>query len=191
MNIPKNFQIAYSEDEISETVQRLGAQISGWAEKVWEDSHTDIVAVPVLRGGIFFFADLVRSVKCSLEIAPAKAWGYVNMVNAEMLEEVKVDISSVPAKGRRVLLIDDICDSGRTMEVLQKHFMEEGALEVRSTVLIRRNTEENSFDPGHRGDGVIHGRTFNFTCREFDIGIRYSALNFIDAEVACFHFLRV
>ena len=147
MNIPKNFQVIYSTTDIAKAVTRLGAEISTWAEKVWDDSHTDIVAVPVLRGGIFFFADLVRSVKCSLEIAPAKAWGYVNTVNAQMLEEVRVDISTVPANGRRVLLIDDICDSGRTMEALRKDFLSAGALEVRSAVLIRRKVAGNEFNP--------------------------------------------
>lgn len=147
MNIPKNFQLCYSPEEIDKGVKRLGSEISKWAEKVWEDSHTDVVAVPILRGGIFFFADLVRAISCSVEIAPVKAWGYATGENAKLLDKVQVDVGSIPARGRRILLIDDICDSGRTLAKLKEELMTAGALEVRSAVLIKRELEEQTFDP--------------------------------------------
>ena len=147
MNIPKNFQLCYSSTQISKTVNQLGADISKWTEKIWEDSHSDIVAVPILRGGIFFFADLVRAVQGSVEIAPVKAWGYVEGENAKLNDHVQVDVGSIPAKGRRVLLVDDICDSGRTLYALKEKLLGAGALEVRSAVLIKRETEENKFAP--------------------------------------------
>lgn len=145
--IPANFQLIYSQEQIAQSIARLGKEIQKWAKEIWDDSHTDIVTVPVLRGGIFFFADLVRAVDYSIEISPVKTWGYVNAVNAEKLDKVKIDMSGVPAKGRRVLLIDDICDSGRTLASLKEEFLAAGALEVRSAVLIKRETEEQTFDP--------------------------------------------
>ncbi|RMD84184.1 MAG: hypothetical protein D6808_07415 [Candidatus Dadabacteria bacterium] len=146
-DIPKNFKLCFSSEEISDAVRRLGEEISKWASQIWEDSHTDIVAVPVLRGGIFFFADLVRSIESSVEIAPAKAWAYVEFERFKQREKVKVDISNVPAKGRRVLLVDDICDSGRTLKALKEEFLNAGALEVRAAVLIKRIVEDGAFEP--------------------------------------------
>ena len=145
--LPANFQLIYPEDQIRASVQRIGAGISDWASKIWNDSHTDIVAVPVLRGGIFFFADLVRSVRFSIEISPVKTWGYVTAVNAAKLDKVKVDMSGVPARGRRVLLVDDICDSGHTLAALKENFLEAGAIEVRSAVLIQRTSANETFRP--------------------------------------------
>ncbi|MCB0339143.1 MAG: hypothetical protein KDD53_06045 [Bdellovibrionales bacterium] len=145
--VPGHFQITFTEADIARQIKRVGSEISVWAKKIWDDSHTDVVAVPVLRGGIFFFSDLVRSVTTSVEIAPVKTWGYVEGENEQKLAKVKVESSMVPAKGRRILLIDDICDSGRTLEALSEHFIEAGALEVRSCVLIKRVIEEETFNP--------------------------------------------
>ncbi len=147
MNIPKNFQLCYSAADITNAVKRIGEDLSKWTGQVWEDSHTDVVAVPILRGGIFFFADLVRAVNTSVEIAPVKAWGYVENENAKLLDRVHVDVGSIPANGRRVLLVDDICDSGRTLKALKDKILEAGALEVRSAVLIKRELDEETFSP--------------------------------------------
>ncbi len=145
--LPKNFQLQFSTKDISGAVERLGADISDWAHAVWEDSHTDIVAVPILRGGIFFFADLVRSVKHSMEIAPAKAWAYDVETNTLLENGVQVDIDTIPIKGRVILLVDDICDSGNTLRALKEAFLKRGAREVRSAVLIHRKVDPEIFRP--------------------------------------------
>jgi hypoxanthine phosphoribosyltransferase len=147
MIIPKNFQICYTPEQIQNRVAELGKDISLWTERVWNDSHTDILAVPILRGGIFFFADLVRSIKNSVEIAPVKVWAYASGENAKQLDKVSVDVSVIPARGRRVLLIDDICDSGRTLEELHQQLLAAGALEVCSAVLIKREQPKMTFSP--------------------------------------------
>jgi len=147
MNIPKNFQLCYTPEDISKAVSKLGGEISKWSKEIWDDSHTDVVAVPILRGGIFFFADLVRAIEGSVEIAPVKAWGYVTGQIQQALDKVTVDVSSIPANGRRILLVDDICDSGRTLAELTSKLKEAGALEVRSAVLIKRELEEETFSP--------------------------------------------
>lgn len=147
MKLPQNFQPCYSHHDIKTAVERVGREISTWTEQVWQDSHTDIVAVPILRGGIFFFADLVRAISNSVEIAPVKSWGYSEEVNAQPLDRIRVDVSSIPANGRRILLVDDICDSGRTLHTLKGKILEAGALEVRSAVLIKREVDAETFDP--------------------------------------------
>lgn len=50
-------------------------------------------------------------------------------------------------KGRVVLVVDDVCDSGRTLEALERDLMERGAREVRTVVLIRRLLDRPSFVP--------------------------------------------
>lgn len=145
--LPANFKLQYDRAQIAEAVQRMGQEISSWAEKVWQESHTDVVAVPVLRGGIFFFADLVREVGHSMEIAPAQTWTYESDANAVQRESMSLNLEQVPLKGRAILLIDDICDSGKTLRVLTETMSGQGAREVRSAVLIKRQLDEKTFDP--------------------------------------------
>jgi hypoxanthine phosphoribosyltransferase len=145
--IPNHFSPLFSPLAIREAVNRLGGEISEWAREVWDESGKDVVAVPVLRGGIIFFGDLVREVGCSLEVAPGRSWGYEVGANGVQSEGVRLDVSAVPTEGRSVLLIDDVCDSGRTLEAMATLLRERGAREVRSAVLIRRLLPEPLHTP--------------------------------------------
>ena len=148
---PSNFKLLYSESDIAQAVKRLGSEITTWAHDTWEDSHTDLLAIPILRGGLFFFADLVREIRQSVEIAPARTWAYEEKANALQKTKVAVNIESVPAKGRNILLVDDICDSGRTLKALKESLLEAGARMVKSAALVKRELEGAACKPDWTG----------------------------------------
>jgi hypoxanthine phosphoribosyltransferase len=145
--IPANFSPVFSEKEIANRIKVLGQEISGWCEGVWKDSHTDVLVLPVLRGGVFFFADLVRQLTTSVEVDPIRTAAYETGVNGVQKDAVSVYAEELAVKGRVVLVVDDVCDSGRTLEALEKTLLEKGAREVRTVVLIRRLLDAPSFVP--------------------------------------------
>jgi hypoxanthine phosphoribosyltransferase len=105
------------------------------------------LAIPVLRGGIFFFADLVRAINASVEIAPVRTEAYEAELNGQPRNEVQIYAEKLAVKGRVVLVVDDVCDSGRTLEELEKALMARGAREVRTVVLVRRLLDHPTFVP--------------------------------------------
>ncbi len=145
--IPANFKLQYSKDEIASRIKELGAEVDAWCQSVWADSRTDVVAIPVLRGGIFFFADLVRELRSSIEIAPVRTSSYDSQ--NKQTKEITVEDFADPLqiKGRVVLVVDDVCDSGRTLEQLEKALLARGAREVRTIVLLRRLLPRPTFVP--------------------------------------------
>jgi hypoxanthine phosphoribosyltransferase len=145
--IPAHFSPVFSEKEIAARIKVLGEEITSWCEGVWRDSHTDVLVLPVLRGGIFFFADLVRSVRTSVEVAPIRTAAYELGVNGVQRDTVSVNLEDLAVKGRVVLVVDDVCDSGKTLEALEKVLIERGAREVRTAVLVRRLLDKPSFVP--------------------------------------------
>lgn len=145
--IPAHFSIKFSQREIEQRVKVLGDEIGSWCKGVWQDSHTDVLAIPVLRGGIFFFADLVRAIPASVEIAPVTTESYEVGVNNVQRSEVAIYAEKLAVKGRVVLVVDDVCDSGRTLEELEKALMARGAREVRTAVLVRRLLDRPTFVP--------------------------------------------
>jgi hypoxanthine phosphoribosyltransferase len=147
MTTPSQYKVLFSKEEIAREVARIGADISAWCEAAWKDSNVDVLAIPILRGGIFLFADLVREITHSVQIAPAQSWAYRPGENATQLASVRVDLNAVPAKGRRVLIIDDICDSGRTLKTLSDALYSMGAVEVRTAVLITREVVNQEHTP--------------------------------------------
>ena len=136
----------YSREQIAQASQEIGAQITQWAAEVLKQTNQQVLTVPVLRGGLFFFADLVREVGCSVEIAPLSLQAYKkgqNVANDQLQMEFEPGIF----KDRSVLLVDDICDSGRSLKVLTERIVSEGALEVRTAVLIHREQRPEIFTP--------------------------------------------
>jgi hypoxanthine phosphoribosyltransferase len=139
MKIPAHFKLVYSAAEIADACRKLGQAITPWAETVSASSGQDLIAVPILRGGLFFFADLVRAIQTSVEVAPLQTSFYEEGQN----NILRSDGGSLPVSvshfhNRSVLLVDDICDSGQTLSALRPHLLSAGAREVRAAVLVRR-----------------------------------------------------
>lgn len=150
-NCPEHFKLVYSKEQIAGEISRLGREVSLWAKVVRESTGQDIIGVPVLRGGIFFFADLVRYISESVEASPVRTWGYLPGQDGVQSETVKIGFDGLNVEDRAVLLIDDLCDSGRTLAVLEKELLSHGASEVRSVVLINRLLSEPSYIPDYIG----------------------------------------
>lgn len=116
-----------------------------WCQQV--SVREDVLVIPVMRGGIYFFADLTRAIDLSIEVAPGRARAYDDGKNASARKELSINLDGVSVAGRNVLLVDDICDSGRTLEKLVAYLYSQGADSVKSAVLIHRKTPDNVFTP--------------------------------------------
>lgn len=145
--LPPHLTKIYSADQIAAKVGALGASITQWAESVTPAHERGILAIPILRGGMFFFTDLVRKVRPSVEIAPLRVWAYQNDKFATQRTDLKLNVDDLEVKGRQLLLVDDICDSGRTLRAASEALRQRGAAEVRSAVVIKRKLPEPSFEP--------------------------------------------
>ncbi|NLF25028.1 MAG: hypothetical protein GX589_05140 [Deltaproteobacteria bacterium] len=151
MDLPKRYKLVYSAADIAAVVSAIGKEITTWAQEVYDKTGQDVLGIPVLRGGLFFFADLVRQVDWSVRIAPVKTWGYESSNNHMLSGGVKVNLVDIAARGRHVLLIDDLCDTGRTLEAVSGTLMAAGACEVRSAVLIKRILTDETYEPDYVG----------------------------------------
>lgn len=104
-------KVLYSDRELNEIVTKLGAQIS-------EDyKDRKLLMVSVLKGSIMFMADLMRAVTIPCEIDFMAVSSYGNKKKSSgtvrILKDLDRDIS-----GYDVLLVEDILDSGKTLNYL-------------------------------------------------------------------------
>lgn len=118
--------------------QELSEALDGLAERLQlllgED---EVTAIPVLGGAMFFAADLVRRLPSGLVMDFIRIQTYGNATSPQ--QEAKPDWLPNPenVKGKHVLLLDDILDTGRTMTAARKFLLEEmGAEKVTIAVLI-------------------------------------------------------
>jgi hypoxanthine phosphoribosyltransferase len=100
-------------DDLMKKVDELAAQISA------DYQGRDVLLVGVLRGAVFFMADLARrlTVPCSLDFMAVSSYGSATDSSGvvRILKDLDTDI-----QGRDVLIVEDIVDSGLTLNYLLK-----------------------------------------------------------------------
>jgi hypoxanthine phosphoribosyltransferase len=96
-----------------------------------------------MRGALYFAADLTRALNCSVEVQPVRSVSYSAQEVGVQLPYIQFELFELNPAGRDILLIDDICDSGRTIDTLSKQLLDQGARSVRSAVLIHRISPNN------------------------------------------------
>lgn len=101
--------ILVSEEQIQETVERLGAEITAH----YRDTERDLVVIGLLRGSFVFMADLVRHIKLPLvvDFMTVSSYGDGTVSSGDVKIIMDLDMS---IEGRDVLLVEDIVDTGNT-----------------------------------------------------------------------------
>jgi hypoxanthine phosphoribosyltransferase len=122
-------RILFDEEQIARGLAGLARSIAlHYGERTF-------LVVPVLKGSILFAADLIRRLPGPLELAFASARSYGAGTRPGELE-LELVPPEEELRGREVLLIDDILDSGRTLERLASEVRARGARDVRTCVLL-------------------------------------------------------
>ena len=101
----------------------------------------ELTVVAVLTGALMFTADLLRRIPLPLKLDCVSVASYHG--GTETSGEVKFDQLSLPdIEGRHVLVVDDILDSGLTLDAITRRFGKEcGPLSVRVCVLLSKRRE--------------------------------------------------
>lgn len=146
-----NFEKVLDAETISRRVQELGRLIG-------EDyAGHSLVVVGVLNGAFLFMADLIRAMELPLEVDFIRVASYgndtVSSGNCRMTKDVELCLA-----GRHVLVVEDIVDTGRTVEFLKEKLMAAGAATVRFCVLLdKEERREKEISVEYVGFSGQHG----------------------------------
>ena len=124
-------KIIASEDEIREKVKEL-------AEKINSDyKGKKMTVVGILKGGVIFFADLVRKIdtECQMDFMAASSYGSSAFSSGEII--IKKDLS-LDVTGKDVLIVEDILDTGNTLYLLKDYILKKGAASVKICTLFEK-----------------------------------------------------
>lgn len=122
-------EILFDEQTIAKKVDELAARISK------DYAGKDLVLVGILKGGVMFMADLMRriSIPVAIDFVCASSYGKATISTREIriTKDIGTDI-----KGRHVLLVDMIIDSGETLDFLFRKMAEKGPASLKAVVLL-------------------------------------------------------
>jgi hypoxanthine phosphoribosyltransferase len=124
-------KVLLSADDIQRRVAEMARQIAA-------DYHgLPVTIVGVLTGCLMFLADLVRHLDLSLRIALIQASSYRGETTTPGALHVQPELLP-DLRGRHVLLLDDILDTGQTLAHLRWHLQALGVASLRVGVLLRK-----------------------------------------------------
>jgi len=104
-------EILIEEHAVKNRVRELGAEISA------DYAGRDLLLVGVLKGAVFFMADLMRelSIPCEIDFMAISSYG--STTDSSGVVRILKDLD-LPIEGRNVLVVEDIVDSGLTLSYL-------------------------------------------------------------------------
>ncbi len=104
-------RVLISKEQIAARIAELGAEISA------DYDGKDVVVLCILKGAVHFFSDLTRALTCQMEMDFMSISSYGNSRKTSGVVRIVKDID-VDITGRHVLIIEDIMDSGLTLNYL-------------------------------------------------------------------------
>lgn len=158
------------------TRDQLEARIDALAREISEDyAGKELLLVGVLKGAVFFMADLARrlTVPCALDFMAVSSYG--SSTDSSGVVRILKDLDT-EIEGRHVLIVEDIIDSGLTLSYLLKNLRSRRPASVEICALLtkpaRRRTNitcryvgfeiPDEFVVGYGLDFAEHYRTLDF-----------------------------
>lgn len=121
-------KISVTEDEIKQIVQKLGQQITAdYREK-------EPLLIGLLKGCNPFMADLLKvlPIYCSVDYMKVSSYsGTYSTGKVSIQQDITTTVS-----GKDVIVVDDILDTGRTLQEIKNLFLKRGAKSVKLCVLL-------------------------------------------------------
>lgn len=122
-------KVLYTEEEIAQRIKDMGAQM-------YEDfKGRDPLFVSVLRGAFIFMADIVRACQVKSDVEFIAVSSYGNGTSSSGVVQITHDIQQ-DISGRELIIIEDILDSGNTLNFLKQYFLTKGAKSVTICTLL-------------------------------------------------------
>lgn len=128
-------RILLNESELHDGVERLAQEI----DRFYGDRPLTVIAI--MTGSLVLFADLIRRLSMPQRVGVIRASSYRGGTTSG---ELKVDAEMmIDVTGRDVLLVDDIFDTGKTLDRISQMMREFGAVSVRTAVLLHKQRDHD------------------------------------------------
>ncbi|MEM8670797.1 MAG: hypoxanthine phosphoribosyltransferase [Planctomycetota bacterium] len=128
-------RVLLSEADLNQGVSQLAGEI---------DKHYDgrpLTVIAIMTGSLVLFADLIRRLSMPQRVGVIRASSYRGGTTSGELtvdSEMMIDVT-----GRDVLLVDDIFDTGKTLERISGMMAEFGASSVQTAVLLHKQRDHS------------------------------------------------
>lgn len=140
MKVHSSFETLYTSSEISEQVSRVAFEIT----RDYEDRCPLLIGV--LKGSFVFMADLIRLLNIPLEVDFVKVESYgSSTISSGVVNFIQGLSSSI--EGKEVIVVEDIVDTGLTVNHLLSSIRDMGAASIRLCVMFEKQLKRGFLVP--------------------------------------------
>lgn len=133
--------------QINHVVRTLGKRIT---RDLKAAGIRDVIVLCILKGAMFFCADLMRAMTIPMRLDTLRVRSYGNKTESSG----KVRITRKPEldlRGQAVLIVEDIADSGQSLRAIHDRVLNWGAVFVRTVVLFDKPNRQVEYKPDYVG----------------------------------------
>lgn len=124
------YHVKYSKLQVEIAIRKMARKL-----KKEHIVHEDTVYIVMLTGGVWFACHLFDALgNASNEVHYIKGHSYAAKERCEFMWDYLPEIN---VKGRDVVILDDICDSGETLKIVHEHFSKEAHSVIAVTLMQR------------------------------------------------------
>jgi hypoxanthine phosphoribosyltransferase len=128
-------KVLFDREQIAARIVALAKEISRDLDELPDDG--EVVLVSILTGSVIFVADLIRQLpqKLRIELVTVKSYPgrSTESQGAKLIDGIDGSI-----EGKHVLIVDDILDSGGTLNLIREDLSKRNPASLRSCVLLRK-----------------------------------------------------
>ena len=135
------FELLYKQEDIDEGLWRLSDQI-----KI-DYENKDLVLLSVLKGAVIFTTDLIKKIEpfsYSLDFCRCSSY------REQEKGEFKLELPQSSYSDNHILILDDIHDTGETIEKIHNELEKRNPLSIKSAVVINRLVSNKPSTPDYR-----------------------------------------
>lgn len=122
-------KILVSSEEITKREQELADEIS----KYYKEKNSVPVIVGLLKGSVPFMMGLVMKldIDCEIDFMDVSSYSGTNSIEVKVIKDIEGSVTD-----RDVLIVEDIVDTGKTLEKVTEMFKNKGAKEIKIVTLL-------------------------------------------------------
>ena len=124
-------EVLYTEQEVDARIAELGAQISR------DYAGKEIHLIGILRGSVFFMCELAKRITLPVSMDFMSVSSYGNSQISSGIVRIAKDLDE-PLEGRHVLIVEDIIDSGKTLDHLLPILSSRRPADIRLCTLLNK-----------------------------------------------------
>jgi len=155
-----NLKLLYSREQIAREVKRVAGEITR------DFAGEEVILVAVLKGALLFVSDLMRELDLDARIDFVRLASYGSEMVSSGVVEIRRELE-FSLQDRHVIIVEDIVDSGHTLEFLYHRLMQQQPRTLKICTLVdKRARREAEIEPDYAGlvmdDGFIVGYGLDF-----------------------------